>query len=134
MPLSLVCRTAALVLCLCCLLAAQGGRPTTPQPVSPLDSKSFQPREKGPVLFRHQPHEAAGVACTACHHDYVQGRNRWRQGQPVAPCEECHPVRARPDRLDLKNAFHRQCKGCHLKRRQQAQRAGPTRCEDCHRF
>ncbi len=115
------------------LLGAKAPGPTTPKPVSPLDSRSFQPREKGPVLFRHQPHEAAGITCTACHHNYVRGRNIWREGQPVAACEECHQVQPRPKMLDLKNAFHRQCKGCHLKTRQQGRRAGPIRCEDCHR-
>jgi len=129
-----VCRYFVLFLCLLGLLAAKDSRPTEPKPVSPLDSHSFPRREKGPVLFRHQPHDVAGLACTACHHDYVQGRNVWRQGQPVAACEDCHQVQPRPDRLDLKNAFHRRCKGCHLKMRQQARRTGPIRCEDCHRF
>jgi hypothetical protein len=35
--------------------------------------------------------------------------------------------------LDLKNAFHRQCKGCHLKTRQRGAPAGPVKCQDCHR-
>lgn len=114
------------------ILGARTTGPTTPQPVSRLDSRSFSPREKGPVLFRHRPHEKAAIACTACHHDYVRKRNVWRQGLPVASCEECHTVRPRPGLLDLKNALHRQCKGCHLKLRQQGRRAGPVRCEGCH--
>ncbi|MGQ9920828.1 MAG: cytochrome c3 family protein [Desulfobacca sp.] len=120
------------VLLLALLLGAKSLGPTTPKPVSPLNSQSFQPREKGPVLFRHQPHEAAGIACTACHHDYVRGRNVWRQGQPVAACESCHQVQPRPKMLDLKNAFHRQCKGCHLQSGRQGRPAGPIRCEQCH--
>lgn len=115
------------------MVGAKGLGPTTPKPTTLLDSRSFQPREKGAVLFRHQPHEGAGIACTACHHDYVRGRNIWRQGQPVPNCEECHKVQPQPGLLDLKNAFHRQCKGCHLKTRQQGRRAGPIRCEECHR-
>ena len=115
------------------VLGAKSLGPTTPKPMSRLESQSFQRREKGPVLFRHQSHEAARIACTACHHDYVNGRNVWRQGQPVAACAECHQVRPQAGMLDLKNAFHRQCKGCHLKTRQQGRRAGPSRCEECHR-
>jgi hypothetical protein len=114
------------------LLGAKSLGPTTPKPVSPLQSDKFRPRTKGPVLFRHQPHEAAGLACTACHHDYTGSRNLWRQGLPVAKCEACHSAQPRPGVLDLKNAFHRQCKGCHLKVRQRGRTAGPVKCQDCH--
>lgn len=115
------------------LLGAKVPGPTAPKPVSPLQSPQFKPRTKGPVFFRHQPHEAAGVNCTACHHDYDGRRNVWRQGLPVPKCEACHPARPRTEILDLKNAFHRQCKGCHLKFRQQCRPAGPVKCQDCHR-
>lgn len=126
-------RGCLLLLCLCgLLLGAKGVGPTTPQPLTRLDSSSFPHREKGPVLFRHQPHDQARIACTACHHDYVQRRNVWREGMPVAKCETCHSARPQPGQLDLKNAFHRQCKGCHLKTRQVGRQAGPIRCEECH--
>jgi hypothetical protein len=115
------------------LLGAKILGPTEPKPVSPLQSNKFQPRTKSPVLFRHQPHEGAGLSCTACHHDYAGGRNIWRQGLPVQKCEACHLVQPRAGLLDLKNAFHRQCKACHLKLRQRGGTAGPIKCQDCHR-
>jgi len=115
------------------LLGAKIPGPTVPKPVSTLQSNKFQPRTKGQVLFRHQPHEAAGLDCIACHHDYAGSRNIWRQGLPVQKCEDCHQVQPRANRLDLKNAFHRQCKACHLKLRHQGGAAGPIKCQDCHR-
>jgi hypothetical protein len=122
-----------LALAIIILLGAKTLGPTAPKPVSPLQSNKFQPRTKGPVLFRHQPHEAAGLDCTACHHDVTNGRNVWRQGLSVQKCEDCHQVQPRSGRLDLKNAFHRQCKGCHLKTRQRGAAAGPVKCQECHR-
>lgn len=120
-------------LALTLVLGAKPLGPTVPKPVSPLQSSLFQPRTKAPVMFRHRPHEAAGVACTACHHVYERGRNLWRQGQPVQSCQACHHLRPSAGGLDLKNAFHRQCKGCHLKLRGQRLAAGPVKCQECHR-
>jgi hypothetical protein len=90
-------------------------------------------REKPPVWFSHPTHEARRVPCTQCHHEYQGRRNLWQQGMPVKQCVACHGATPQAQRPDLKNAFHRQCKGCHLKRRQQGQRAGPVDCLDCHR-
>jgi len=106
--------------------------PTEPKAVSILSSDLFQPRTRGPVYFRHSTHEAAGVSCTACHHDYVSGRNRWRPGLPVEKCQTCHREEPQAGKLDLKNAFHRQCKDCHLKSRQRGRMAGPVKCQECH--
>ena len=124
---------AFLLLGIIALLGAKILGPTEPKSVSPLQSNKFQPRTKGPVFFKHRPHEAAGLSCTACHHDYTSGRNHWRQGLPVQKCEACHLVQPRAGQLDLKNAFHRQCKDCHLKLRQRGAAAGPLKCQDCHR-
>jgi hypothetical protein len=89
---------------------------------------------KAPVLFSHRLHEARGLACQACHHDYRRGRNVWRHGMPVDKCQACHGLTPwAGNRLDLKEAFHRQCKGCHLKLRQRRYQAGPIDCRDCHR-
>ncbi|MBW1917806.1 MAG: cytochrome c3 family protein [Deltaproteobacteria bacterium] len=112
---------------------AQASLPTEPQPQSLIQSPGLQPWQKPPVAFSHQQHEEQRIACATCHHEYDGGRNHWSQGDPVKKCQECHPNRPQTDRPDLKNAFHRQCKGCHLKLSQQGQRAGPIRCLDCHR-
>ncbi len=92
-----------------------------------------KPAEKPPVWFSHRLHEARRVACRQCHHEFEGGRNLWQQGQPVKKCITCHGLFPQARRPDVKNAFHRQCKGCHLKLRQQERRAGPIECRQCHR-
>ncbi len=90
-------------------------------------------REKPPVRFSHRRHPKGVIACEGCHHDYQGKRNRWREGQPVQKCQACHGLKPQKGLLDAENAFHRQCKGCHLAKRKVRQPAGPIKCEGCHR-
>ena len=122
-----------LLLLLLAVFGAQGGSRTEPPATSRLRMPVPGPRQKPPVTFSHSRHEAGGVACHRCHHEYQGRRNIWRQGQMVKQCQACHGFSPQPRRPDLKNAFHRQCKGCHLQGRQQGRRAGPLDCGDCHR-
>jgi len=117
------------------VLGAKAGVPLTEPPAeSFLRIPLRKPAEKPPVWFSHRLHEKRQVACRQCHHDYDEGRrNLWQQGQPVKKCNACHGLFPQARRPDLKNAFHRQCKGCHLKWRQQGRRAGPIECRECHR-
>ncbi|OGP75632.1 MAG: hypothetical protein A2Y80_07010 [Deltaproteobacteria bacterium RBG_13_58_19] len=107
--------------------------PTEPPKASFLVIDTGKPRQKPPVWFSHQRHEEKRVACERCHHEYQGKRNIWRQGQPVKKCQACHGLAPQARRPDLKNALHRQCKGCHLQLRQQQRAAGPITCRDCHR-
>jgi hypothetical protein len=106
--------------------------PTTPPDESWLNIQKPE-YEKPPVKFSHQRHPKPRIACEKCHHDYEGGRNLWREGQPVEKCQTCHGLTPKADLLDAKNAFHRQCKGCHLAKRKVRQPAGPIKCEGCHR-
>jgi hypothetical protein len=124
---------AGLLLGLLGICGVQAGGRTEPPASSRLAIAVATPRQKPPVTFSHLRHDAAGIACTRCHHDYQGRRNLWRRGQPVQQCRDCHGLRLKARRLDLKNAFHRQCKGCHLERQQRGRRAGPIACQDCHR-
>jgi hypothetical protein len=124
---------AGLILGVAAILGAKGGLLTEPPAVSLLRIPVAGARQKPPVKFSHQVHEARGVACTQCHHDYQGKRNVWREGQPVPKCDSCHGLRPAARSLDVKNAFHRQCKGCHLRVRQQGRQAGPVECQGCHR-
>ena len=115
------------------MLGAQSASLTEPPPTSTLSIPVKGARQKPPVRFSHRMHEERQVACARCHHEYQGRRNVWKQGQPVQQCQSCHgpgPLARRPD---LKNALHRQCKGCHLQLSQQGRRAGPIECRDCHR-
>jgi hypothetical protein len=106
-------------------------------PITPLDEswlKLEKPQpEKPPVRFSHLRHPKPGIACETCHHDYQEGRNLWREGQPVEKCQACHGLIPKAGVLDAQEAFHRQCKGCHLAKRKKRQPAGPIKCEGCHR-
>jgi hypothetical protein len=124
---------AGLILGVMSLLGAHGGSLTEAPAVSLLKVPVAGSRRKPPVQFSHRVHEARGVACTQCHHDYQGRRNVWQKGQPVEKCQACHGLRPEARRLDVKNAYHRQCKGCHLRLRQQGRQAGPIECQGCHR-
>ena len=124
---------AGLILGVMGVLGAQGGSLTEAPASSLLQIPVAGSRHKPPVKFSHRVHEARQVGCTQCHHDYQGRRNVWREGQPVAKCQTCHGLRPEARRLDVKNAYHRQCKGCHLRLRQQGRQAGPIECQGCHR-
>ena len=136
MALTRGCRlayVAGLILGVMSILGAHGGSLTEAPAVSLLKIPVAGSRRKPPVKFSHRVHEARRVACTQCHHDYQGRRNVWHEGQPVAKCQTCHGLRPEARRLDVKNAYHRQCKGCHLRLRQQGRQAGPIECQACHR-
>ena len=124
---------AGLILGVMGILGAHQGPLTLAPAVSLLKIPVAGSRQKPPVKFSHRVHEARSVACAQCHHDYQGRRNVWHEGPPVAKCQTCHGLRPEARRLDLKNAYHRQCKGCHLRLRQQGRQAGPIECRDCHR-
>lgn len=115
------------------LLGAHAGVLTEPPATSLLKMPLPGASRKPPVGFSHRLHETRRVACTQCHHEYEGRRNVWRQGQPVQRCQACHSLKPEVRRPDLKNAFHRQCKGCHLRLKQQGRPAGPVECRNCHR-
>ena len=136
MALTTGCRlayVAGLILGVMGILGAQGGSLTQAPADSLLKIPVAGSRPKPPVKFSHRVHEARRVACAQCHHDYQGRRNVWHEGQPVAKCQACHGLRPEARRLDVKNAYHRQCKGCHLRLRQQGRQAGPIECQACHR-
>ena len=137
MALTRGCRlayVAGLILAVMGILGAQGGALTqAPAADSLLKIPVAGASRKPPVKFSHRVHEARRVACTQCHHDYRGRRNVWHEGQPVTKCQTCHGLRPEARRLDVKNAYHRQCKGCHLRLRQQGRQAGPIECQACHR-
>jgi hypothetical protein len=94
--------------------------------------ESFKDHKKGPVTFTHERHsQEYKVACTECHHNYQDGNNVWKEGDPVKKCSSCHDPEKKQGNADKLNlAFHKNCHGCHkeLKGKQ-----GPwKKCNDCH--
>lgn len=72
------------------------------------------PAKMGEVTFPHADHQKIVSDCTECHH----------KGLDEAKCSSCHG--ADPAAPKAKDAFHKQCKGCHK------DQGGPTGCKDCH--
>jgi hypothetical protein len=95
----------------------------------------FDKLKKGPVTFPHKKHAVdTKIACTECHHIYKDGKNVFKEGDPVQKCSACHdPVKSKGKAKKLMLAYHRNCQGCHKELDKAGKPAGPTRkCNDCH--
>ena len=105
--------------------------------------KEFPNPTKAAVEFHHQKHNTDyKIACDQCHHKYQDGKNVWKEAEPVEKCNKCHTEltvegekKLPPDqqKLNLKLAFHNECQGCHLKMKKEnpATKAAVT-CTTCH--
>jgi len=72
--------------------------------------------KKGTVTFNHAAHQTLVKECTDCHH----------KGLDAGACKTCHLAK-KGDAPKAKDAFHKQCKGCH-----KTLKKGPTKCKACH--
>lgn len=91
---------------------------------------------RGPVEFTHLNHaEDYELSCSRCHHDYIDGKNIWEEGNWVNKCIECHdPCDSDGNVKKLKVAMHRNCIECHrkLKKEWGSTDAPYKACKDCH--
>jgi hypothetical protein len=83
-------------------------------PEKPIELKN----KKGTVTYNHAKHSA--VSCQKCHHKDAAGKEQ--------SCLKCHTEKADGKKLEAKEAFHKQCKGCHAEGKK-----GPTKCDECHK-
>jgi hypothetical protein len=100
-----------------------------------LENEGYAKDIKGPVKLTHKKHsEDYKVACTDCHHVFKDGKNVWKEGDPVQKCSECHDPKGKdPKVLKLQNAYHKNCKDCHKALQKEGKPTGPFRkCNDCH--
>jgi hypothetical protein len=101
-----------------------------------IKNEGYKSDKKSPVTLSHQDHiDNYEVACTECHHDYQDGKNVWKEGDPVMKCVECHsPLKSEDKAKKLKLAFHKNCKSCHKKLSKDgiAKEAPYKKCNDCH--
>jgi hypothetical protein len=81
----------------------------------------------GKVKFAHKKHaETLKIDCIKCHHT-------WKKGETTGKlCLECHKAKAEGKALSAKDAFHKDCKGCHDDAKKAGKTAGPTGCTQCH--
>ncbi len=97
-------------------------------------------KKAGSVFFPHHLHLSSGdaggvgLACDRCHHELKQAKNKDRN-PTVCVSEKCHPaekiIALNSNRLYIKDAFHKLCKGCHKTSRSKFPKA-PTNCSGCH--
>lgn len=94
-----------------------------------VDSSVFENPQRTPSLFSHDEHnEAAGIEeCINCHHVYLDGQIVEDESSEDQSCSECHSSEASESRPALMQAFHANCKGCHLELKK-----GPIMCGECH--
>jgi hypothetical protein len=114
---------------ICTLGVALAAAPKPPQTVV------LKGPTKPAVDFNHKKHaETLKIACTECHHKYVNGKNVWKQGDPVQKCDACHTLNAAPGAkpMGLKEALHKNCIDCHKKEKAAGKKA-PTMCNECHK-
>jgi hypothetical protein len=92
----------------------------------------FKKLKKAPVVFTHKKHKE--FKCIQCHHEYKDGKNVWKEGDPVKKCSECHnPLKKQGKAMKLKNAYHKNCKNCHKALAKAGKKTGPfKKCNECH--
>jgi len=98
-------------------------------------SDAFKKHKKGAVKLTHKKHNADyKIACKDCHHVYKEGKNVYKEGDPVQKCSECHDaVKSEGKVKKLMLAYHRNCQGCHKGLEKAGKKTGPTKkCNDCH--
>jgi len=92
-------------------------------------SKILGGKTRPEVTFPHNRHMESDLSCKDCHHIYENGKNvldesNLEEGNQGIRCSACHGPKFR---LNLQEAFHNQCIGCHTKKR-----TGPRFCGECH--
>jgi len=97
-----------------------------------INNKGYDQDRRGPVNFSHKKHaDDYKVACNECHHEFENGKNVWKEGDPSKQCIECHdPIEKKGNAQKLQTAFHDNCQGCH--RELEGKEAPFKRCTDCH--
>ncbi|MFP4070496.1 MAG: acidic tetraheme cytochrome c3 TmcA [Desulfovibrionales bacterium] len=92
-----------------------------------LSDSAFPSDRRPPSLFGHDLHMQVVPECSTCHHLYENGSLVPDADSVGIPCSECHAVSPGNGTTPLILAYHLQCKGCHLERKQ-----GPVGCGECH--
>jgi c(7)-type cytochrome triheme protein len=96
--------------------------------------KIFGKSKRPSVMFSHNHHVEGGLSCKDCHHIYENGKNvldetKLEEGNQGIRCSACHGPKFR---IDLEQAFHDQCIGCHRKFQKERKKTGPRFCGECH--
>lgn len=101
-----------------------------------IETKDMKPKDLKPgVGYSHLKHSVDyKIACADCHHNYQNGQNVWKEGDPVQKCIACHDMLEDKGKAQkYKLAMHANCQGCHKKLEEAGQPTGPSKkCVECH--
>lgn len=95
---------------------------------------AYVEKHRPPVSFPHELHMGE-LECLECHHDFdedgenVLDEDLLEEGNEEIFCASCHDAGTE---VDLKEAFHRQCMGCHRDLRKAGEVIAPELCGECH--
>lgn len=96
-----------------------------------IDKPGFDHPRRPVALFDHDEHnEIAGLDddCSVCHHVYDGKIKIEGESSEDLYCSDCHSLTpTRENTVGLREAFHRQCRTCHLDAGK-----GPLLCGQCH--
>lgn len=94
-----------------------------------VDNSDFEKPQRPVALFAHDDHnEMAEIEdCAQCHHLYEDGQLVEDESSEDQYCADCHGPKPDGSVPSLLQAFHTNCKGCHLE-----SNAGPIMCGECH--
>ena len=88
------------------------------------------------AFFPHAVHQG-NFECAICHHTKGDDGKQvaYTEEMKIGKCESCHNKTASmPDKLNtFKKAAHERCKKCHKTLKNEGKKAGPTKCNGCHR-
>ena len=96
-----------------------------------MDTSAFETLQRPAALFDHDTHnETAELEdCAVCHHVWEDGKLVEDESSEDSPCSECHSLSPTADNaMSLSNAFHTQCRSCHIETGK-----GPLLCGQCHK-
>ena len=110
-----------------------------------IENDLYQEDKMGPVVFQHQKHvktylnlDGENIPCEECHHEYIDGKNTWKEGETVKNCgtSDCHdPLEKDGDKqVKLRTAYHLKCKVCHkdIAKSDNKKDAPYIKCSGCH--
>ncbi|MCG8687231.1 MAG: cytochrome c family protein [Desulfobacterales bacterium] len=95
-----------------------------------MDTSAFDTLRRPAAVFDHDTHnETAELEdCAICHHVWEDGKLIEDESSEDSPCSECHGLKSSPENsMALANAFHTQCRACHIDKGK-----GPLLCGECH--
>ena len=95
-----------------------------------IDNSVYTSPTQSKVNFIHDSHnETAKIDdCSICHHLYEDGVLIESESSEDMPCADCHSPKMFNKEITLTTAFHKNCKGCHMK-----EKKGPIMCGECHK-